>query len=47
MTDRLTVFWIVSTSMTALLMITYGWIKDDRKRKNRKNNQSINNLNKK
>jgi hypothetical protein len=27
-----TAFWIVSSSMTALLMISYGWIKDSRKR---------------
>jgi hypothetical protein len=29
-----TAFWIVSTSMTALLMIIYGFIKDGRKRRN-------------
>lgn len=27
-------FWIVSTNMTALLMITYGFIRDTSKRKN-------------
>ena len=30
-----TAFWIVSTSMTALLMIVYGFIKDKRKRQNK------------
>jgi hypothetical protein len=37
-----TAFWIVSTSMTALLMVSYGWIKDDRKRNNRKQHQNNN-----
>jgi hypothetical protein len=28
-------FWILSSSMTLLLMTSYAWIKDSRKRKNR------------
>lgn len=37
-----TAFWIVSSSMTALLMINYGWIKDARKRRNKHNLVSSN-----
>lgn len=31
-----TAFWVVSSSTTALLMINYAWIKDDRKRNAKK-----------
>jgi hypothetical protein len=31
-------FWILSSSMTLLLMTSYAWIKDSRKRKNRDRN---------
>jgi len=36
-----TAFWIVSSSMTALLMINYGWIKDARKKRNKKKPDEI------
>lgn len=33
-------FWIISTSMTAILSGVYAWIKDDRKRREKKASQT-------
>ena len=36
-----TAFWIVSTSMTAVFMISYGFLKDTRKRHKQKDHKNI------